>query len=167
MEFEGIKYKLNENKKADNDEIPKFSLTYSSGSTDKKRQNSYRIISALKQSKDIIIELDSTLFCVLEKEKELYIAKFIDSLKAIGLDYSYKKMPSQKVASSILTIKVNTKVDIYKIFLHVTDADWDSEAFRKVLPDIGVKYYIPVDNGSMPSIDELDRMIDSEKLSRF
>lgn len=149
-------------------ESAQISLTYKQqGSEEKARESSYEILSALKSDNDVIIELNSTLFNLPDKEKDSYFRKFVETIRSLDLEYRYRKVSvnTQSIFSFLFGQKT---VQAHEILVYVPHEVWLTETFRSILPIYGARYYVTKEAAEADEIlEEMYRMMDFDKLDFF
>lgn len=168
MKDKKIKFKVNKSDGGLNS--PQFSISWKQpASEDDTKLSSYEILSALKGDNDILIEVNSSLFNAPVSERETCAMNFLESVRDLGLDYRYRKGTSQASQSFISQLfGFNKNVQSHEILAYIPDKIWRTEGFYRVLPTYGARYYItrePVESSKI--LDDMSRMLDSEKLDYF
>jgi len=107
--------------------------------------------------------LNSSLLALDVHDKESLGERFTENLQHFGLQYIKKnKIENQK--RRILSISLEGKnVKEYEIYALIPHKIWCDEAFKKILPQFGIRYYLPVENrlDNLQAFVELD---DEERL---
>jgi hypothetical protein len=135
-----IKFKLVENTNAKNGSS-KFTLSYFSRKIDS-IQASDEIISALKADSDIILEVNSEYHNLNENENTALATKLTGAYERMNVEYRKKKIVVDS-RRSILSFAIKSeKVEGFQLFAYITDEIWCEQEFKKLIPDIVVKYYI-------------------------
>lgn len=172
MNFESYSIKLKKNKNDSNLDSAQFSLSYKQHKTkaDIKKQ-SYEIISALKGDNNLIIEMNSSLFSA-RVDKDSHVKKFVNSIRDLNLDYRYNKVPAKGSPSFLSKIFGGDDNEYaHEILAFVPHNIWSTEDFENIIPLCGIRYYITkrtaLDIGGEELLNEMSRMMDSEKLNYF
>jgi hypothetical protein len=156
-----IKIKISEIDTVKNPQAVKFSLTYHARKMDNS-QVSYEIMSKLKGQEDIILEVNSSLLNLSEKENKELFSKLEDTFEKMDIKYNNKKI---KVTAkrAILSISVSNKeINGFQLFARITDITWNDEAFKRIIPQIGIRYYI-LESGNQIDPDSFAVLDDEEK----
>jgi hypothetical protein len=143
LNLKKIKVKANKNKIKD---APNFLIAYDQmGNDEKKKLESYQIISALVQDKDIFVEIKSELMSVTKGIREDFFMDFLKTVKNFGLIYRYKKLPPSQ--RSFLSLDFLSKPrDNHEALIYIPNEIWKKEEISKLLPTYGLKYYICKNN---------------------
>lgn len=137
-----IKIKITDNSNTKLAEYANFSIAYSSRKMESS-QVSYEIISALKESNDLIIELNSALINLDVQKKNSLRNNFIEGLQNLGIEFTSKKVAVQE-GRTILSITLDTKkVEGFEIYALVKHEIWLDKEFKKIIPRFGARYYLP------------------------
>lgn len=149
--------------------MPQFSLNYKPDKGQSNSNISYEILSKLKQDHDVVIEINTSLFIQTEKSINFLPEKFLAEIRNLNLEYSYKKVNASGNKGFLYSLLVGKKLDEgHEIIVYIPDIIWKSEAFRRILPDFGVRYYIMNKSGEGNKVlEEMNRMMDSEKVDYF
>lgn len=157
-----IKAKVSDNTHKKDYEVSKLSISYSARKIDNS-QASYEIISALKADDNIIIELNSSLLNLSQKDNMMLFTELIDSLEAIGIEYRNKKI-SVSAKRSLFSIAIEgKKIEGFELFAFIPHEIWCDQEFRKIIPNVGVKYYLPK-SSSENNLDAFVNLGENEKL---
>lgn len=162
---------IKESKQAPSMDSPKFNIGYASDRFDPKEWKGYRIISALKGSDQMILELNSALLNLPYNQRADVALTFIDDLKARGLEYRYRKINvNQSGGMFDQLLNFGKKNDTaHQIFINMPDEMWqDEKTIFSFLPLYGMKYFIH----SRPNGEVLDPLFngyltDEEILGSF
>lgn len=162
------KLKIVDNSKNVKSGGPQFSLSYSPENKNAGSNTSYEILSLFKEDNDIVIEVDTSLTIQSKRSNKFIPEDFISEIRKANLEYSYKKSQSQRqdIFSTLFGLKKTD--DEHVITVYVPDNVWKDEAFKRLLPDCGVRYYIMKgSNEARKVLDEMNLMMDSEKNNYF
>lgn len=139
------KIKIIENKSSKGPDTARYNLNYGINSkVDQQRRNSHSIISALKGTKSVLLDVNSTLFNLQPYKRDSYAMDFIKAVKSMGLEYRYRKIPntgSQSFFGKLFGFD-NKASDSHQIFVVISDETWTNEGFISSLPFYGVKYCV-------------------------
>lgn len=143
----------------------KFAVSYST----KKRENSqisYEIVSSLKGENDIIIEINSSFLNFSEKESKEFLPRLLEELDNYQIKYKKRKILANN-RKTILSVTVkNETVEGFELFAIIPNEIWKDDRFRKIIPKIGVRYYLPKTQSDI-NLDELIDLDESQKISLF
>lgn len=169
MSLDAKKLKIRENKTDGSLNFARFALTYKVPETlDQSRQNSFEILSLLKCDKDVIIEINSSLFSVPENRREMIVMDFIDNIRSLGLEYRYRKVAATG-SQSILTLLFGKKNNqAHEVLVYVPHNVWVQESFKSALPLNGARYFVVNESlDAAKALEDMDRMMDYEKIRFF
>lgn len=159
---------LNKNKVSNDINMPQYTISYKAKATNTKVGSlSYRIISALKEDSDIVLEVNSSLFSLPQADRESFALIFLSAVRNIDLDYSYRKTssPSKSFFSQLFGKKEECS---HEILVYIPDEVWKKEDFFNIIPKYGVRYYITKDNtDGKKVIEDMNKMLDEEKIEKF
>jgi hypothetical protein len=165
--LDSFKLKLKKNKGNAGAEFPQYSLSYK---WDQKSpcKAVYAIISALKGSSDVIIEVHTDFFGGIN-DKENFIADFLNNIALHKLEYRHRKVPTNQ-RPSIFGIPIGKKVkeDAHEIAVFVPARLWEEEFITDILPVYGARYYIskaPADDRDI--LNDIWSMSYEEKADAF
>jgi hypothetical protein len=172
MIFGNKKIKIIENKGKVSLSSPRFIIDYvnSRNKTEDGQSKSYELISLLKNKSDVFVEVNSLLLSLPESKREGTAMDFIKSVKALGLDYRYRKIGSSRERPFFKLILNRESNENHEILVRVPNTIWEQETFKSILPLYGVRYYIC--NKSTDENKILDAMyngqlLDEEKIDLF
>lgn len=156
-----IKIKLAEVDTSKNPQASRFSLAYRARKMDNS-QVSYEILSKLKAQADMILEVNSSLLNLSEKENKELFSKLVDALEKMNIEYRNKKI-KVNAKRSVLSISVSSKeIEGFELLALISDKAWRDEATKKIIPQIGVRYYI-LEAGTQISPDSFANLDEEEK----
>ena len=164
-----VDYKLKLTKITNRNDInsPQYSLIYSH----KRRPQlkiGYEIISLLKENNDIILEIDTSLIVQTKSSNKFNYEDFISDIKKMNLQYSYKKSQAQRHDLLLTLFGFKRNEDVHIITVYVPDNVWKDEAFKKIIPDCGIRYYIMKGSDEARKVlDDMNMMTDREKNNYF
>ncbi len=140
-----IKVKLSETTRKNSIGISGFSITYS-GKRLENSEVSYSIISALKCKNYSYLELNSSLINMDTLNKIKFSNQYIEKLQEFGIQFITKKTKENE-KKRILSISLEGRqIEGFEIFAYIPNEIWCDKDFKKVIPQIGLKYYIPFEN---------------------
>lgn len=151
-----IKFKVLNNYNNKDSDVSKFSIAYSARNIDMS-QVSYEIISALKSEGDIIFEVNSSLLNSSDNNNKTIISSLIDSLERMGIEYQDKRKKID-AKRAIFSIQLQgKKIEGYEVFALIPHNIWCDQEFRKIIPKIGVRYYL-LKTGSENDLDTFTKL---------
>lgn len=124
---------------------PRYSLLYRrEGLTEDAKKLSYTIISRLVKDRDLLIEVDSSLFVSSDPtSKEKVFQELVIKLRQMQLDFRYRKHSSplkRKIFGlSISLAQTDTE---HELFIYVPNRLWVQDGFWELLPEQGATYHI-------------------------
>lgn len=145
-----LKICLKENKYKESMDLARYCLSYNRVKTiGQKKQVGYEILSKLKGTNDVFIEVKTNLLTLEESLAETCALDFLKAVNDLGLSYRTKKVIAEKrnILGGILNF-AKKKREVPEILAYVPDAIWRKKEFYSILPIYGVRYYIckePVD----------------------
>lgn len=160
--------KLRENKDWERDGGPRFVIAYNKKATDEqKRKNSYDILSKLIGKSDVIMELNGSLLSLPPKKRAEYALEFIDSIKALGLEYRRSKVVTSS-SPTLLSLFKQVKVEDLVVAAYIPNEIWTKEDMRSLLSFYGAKYLV-VKEASSPSemLDMHQGMKEEQQVDHF
>jgi hypothetical protein len=168
MTVENLNIKLKANKSSGNMSYPDYSLTFrQSGSELEERKNSYSILSALKGRSDVLVEINSSLLILPVEQREAQTLGFLDIVRALGLDYRYRKVSSGIIQSFISALFGSKNSAAHEVLACVPDEIWSMPDFYQTIPIYGARFYVPgINESSGQLLDEMQQLPDSEKASK-
>jgi hypothetical protein len=164
------KIKVKENKSERTLSKPQFTLSLQqTNSLEQQLENSYEALSKLIEASDVIIDLNSSLTNLPIPKREPYAFKFLDSVKALGLEYKYSATASNSSPSFLSGLfGGNKNIQEHHVLVYVPHEIWVMKDFEKLLPLYGARYFILKENSDgLKALEDLQKMLDSEKLGYF
>ncbi len=140
-----IKLKLSNITNKNNSDVSSFSLIYSGKKLDKP-EVSYQIISALKAETFLFLELNSTLLNMGTNDKMVLASKFREELQNFGIQFISKKITDNEKRRVLSIALEGRKVEGYEIYALIPNEIWCDPEFKKVIPEVGIRYYLPFEN---------------------
>lgn len=126
-----------ENKSSSKSQGHRFQISY------KSEMNSFKILSSLKQDKDVFIEVTSTLQNLPVKQRNSQVLQFLDTVKDMGLVYKYRKFPQSSAQNSIFGfLNLSSSQETHELLACIPHSKWQKDSFSKLLPRFGARYYI-------------------------
>lgn len=159
---EQIKLKLSNITNKNNSGVSSFSLIYSGKKLDG-LEVSYQIISALKAETFLILELNSTLLNMGANDKMVLASEFKEELQYFGIQFISKKIMDNEKRRVLSISLEGKKIEGFEIYALIPNEIWCDQEFKKVIPKVGARYYLPFENseGNLPAFVDLD---EEEKL---
>lgn len=150
---------------------PRFLITYKSkGTEEENSKNSYGMISTLKGTSDIIMELNSSLLITNESKRESTSVNFIKAIKTLNLIYRYRKGAPIGKKSLFSQLLGGASKEAHEVRVYIPNEIWSQEGFNSILPTGGLRYYIlkdPVDGNNILEDLHNGQMLDDEKIDFF
>ena len=142
--------------------LSNFSITYS-GKRLGNSEVSHRIISSLKNNSYVYLELNSSLLNLDTPNKAKYSNQYTQQLQTFGIQFISKRTKENE-KKRILSISLEGRqIEGFEIFADVPNEIWCEKDFKEVIPQIGLRYYIPFENteSNLPAFVDLS---EDEKL---
>jgi hypothetical protein len=124
---------------------PRYSLSYRRGGMDKpSKKLSYDIISCLVRDRDLLLEINSSLFIDLSpNEKEKIFEGLVVGLRDLNIDYRYSQHTSPKKRKILgVSISLSQMDTEHQLLIYVPNYVWLKDEFWEFLPDYGVTYNV-------------------------
>ncbi|MHB8064050.1 MAG: hypothetical protein ACYDG2_15730 [Ruminiclostridium sp.] len=161
---ENVKIKVSDYTRDKDSEFAKFSVTYSAKKIDNSTI-SHQIISTLKEEDNIIIEINSSLLNLSENESKIFISKFIASLEKMKIEYRNKTI-LMNAKRTILSLRLESKkIKGIELFAYIPNEIWMNHEFIKIIPNVGVRYYLPKLH-TQNNLDDFVSLDEEEKLEQ-
>lgn len=160
--------KIKESKSFETDNSPRFMLTFKGKlSEEQKRINSYDLLSRLIGSSDVIVELNGTLLNLPSKNRDAYITKFIDEVKALGLEYRCSKATSVS-SPSLLNLFGNKTRQEQVTAVYVPNEIWLKPEMKNLISLYGARYLVLKEKlDVLEALDHFQRMEENEEVDYF
>lgn len=139
-----------------------FSLAYS-GRKIENAEISYQIISTLKAKTFLYLELNSSLLSSEVHDKEGLAEMFTEKLQDFGLQFIRKKKIENEKRRILSVSLEGRKVHGFEIYALIPHEIWCDEAFKKILPQFGIRYYLPLET----LMDNLQAFVDLDEEERL
>jgi len=147
---------------------PQYSVTYK---VNLRNGVNYAILNALAGDRDVVLTMNTDLMFGAEgKEKRLF-EEFMDRVKAKGLAYRERVVPSTKdfaIFGFVLNRTKKKKQDAQEAAVYIPRAVWGAADFAPFLPTWGAQYYMakaPMDERE--TVDRVLDMTDEERAEVF
>ena len=163
------KIKIKEFKTWEAFENPRFTLMFEETASEELwRKRSYDELSSLIGSGDVTIELDSSLLSVSSQQRESYALKFLDDIRALGVEYKcLKSAPGSNPSFWEGMLGKKTK-QAFDIIAYIPNETWSKAEMENSLSLYGAKYFITKDESDRTKVlDDFQKMLDDEKLNYF
>jgi hypothetical protein len=124
---------------------PRYSLTYRRGGLNQtSKKLTYDIISNLVKDRDLLIEIDSSLFSLsYPGAKEKFFEELVAELRDLKIEYKYRKhSSSQKRKIFGLSISLSQTENEHELLIYVPNRTWVRDGFWKLLPEQGATYRV-------------------------
>lgn len=169
MDINSKTIKIKETKTEDSLESARYYLSYKqSNKVEEARTFSYKLLSLLKGSSDVVMEINTSLFFSSGTNSD-FIQFYIEYAKKLGLDYRYRKIQAsgnKSIFSRLLSQGKNQ--DAHELIIHVPAGIWEMEGFCDYINTNGTRYYFTgAEKASGNLLDEMGRMTDTDKLNFF
>lgn len=169
MDFSKNTIKIKENKSRESLDTARFHLSYKLiEKLEQLRPFCYNLLSSLKGSSDVVMEINTNLVAVSQTSDKDLIQYYTELAKKLGLDYKYRKIPfagNNSIFSKLFNMK---KQDAYELVIHIPAAIWDTEGFSDYINTCGTRYYFTDNEKSTDKLlDEMDKMTDIDKHNFF
>lgn len=154
-----IKIKISQNTSYKNASSNQVSIAYSSRKIDNS-DASYEILSSLISGSDIIIELNSSLLNLAEREGKLLVSTLIDAFEDMGIQYKKKKIAVSAKKTILSIIIESKKQEGFELSAYIPHEIWCTQEFKNIIPDNGaLRYYLPkaeteIDFDAFSELDE-------------
>lgn len=124
---------------------PRYSLLYRRNGLDRSSKKlSYDIISRLVKDRDLLVELDSSLFSGSTSEaEEKVFAELVVKLRDLNIDYKYSKRssPEERKIFGLSISKAQTGIR-HVLLIYIPNRFWVQDGFWELLPQQGVTYHV-------------------------
>lgn len=142
-------------------ESAQYTLTYPAN----QENANYQILSALIDSHDVLIEINSSRFALLPEKREEHFKQLMQSFRDHNIEYRYHKIldTSNPSIFSRLFKKDNTA---HKMIAYLSHEFWQSEEFRSMMPIRGARYYV-LEEPENSIIDKMQQMMEEEIMEYF
>lgn len=163
------KIKITSHKSEPSLNSPQFTIIIGQAKTKNRQvQNNYEILTKLIGSSDIVISLDSTLMNLPYQRRMPLIQDFLESIRALNLEYKLMKVTSPSSQSFLSMLFREKDTENQEILAYIPNEIWMNGTFKEILPFYGARYFITKDNSNSPAIlDDMQKMTDDEKLDYF
>lgn len=163
------KMKITERKTDNSLDSPRFVLTLGQmKSQDLQISGNYDAITKLIGTSDVVIDLDSSLLSLPYSKREPYVMKFLETIRALNLEYKYQKFESQSKRSIISMLFGSANKKEHEILAYIPNELWAKGDFKNTFPVYGARYFIIKENSdSLKLLEDMQKMLDAEKLEYF
>lgn len=124
---------------------PRYSLLYRRKGLDRTTKKlSYDIISRFVKDRDLLVELDSSLFSGVSSDAiEKVFAELVAKLRDLNIDYRYSKCssPEERKIFGLSISRAQTSIR-HILLIHVPNRFWVQDEFWGLLPQQGVTYHV-------------------------
>jgi len=147
---------------------PRYSLLYRRNGLDQTSQKlSYDIISRLVKDRDLLVEVDSSLFSDSTSDaKEKVFAELVAKLRDWNIDYKYSKHSSPEDRKIFGLSISRAQISIRHVLLiHIPNRFWVQDGFWELLPQQGVTYHVLNQETNGPELLDaiyVGRLLDEE-----
>lgn len=165
-----LNIRVKENKSSWGLNMPRYMVSYKNNSIEEENcKNSYEIISSLKGNNDLFIEFNSSLLVNGEAKRELCTSNFIKAVKAMSLNFRYRKGAPTYKKSFFAQLLGGGNKEAHEMLVYIPDDIWKQEGFNSILPS-GMRYYIingPTDGNKLLEDIFNGQLMDDEKIDLF
>lgn len=160
--------KIKENKSWGADSGPRFMLTFNTkASEEQKRKSSYDILSKLIKDNDIIMEVNGSLLNLPPKKRDSFASKFIEDIKALGLEYRCSNITSA-VSNSLLNLFKNKTTEDQVVLAYVPNEIWSRAEMKNLIPFYGARYFVLKEKSDRSkALDYLQNIGENEQFDYF
>ena len=136
---------------------PRYSLSYGrAGLSKSSKKLSYDIVSSLTKDRDLILEVNSSLFFDSHLgDKEKIVEEIVAKLCEMNIDYKYRKHSYAK-KKRILGISIpqsQTQTE-HELLIFIPNHLWVKDGFWEFIPEFGVTYHVLRQNTDGPKLLE-------------
>lgn len=173
MGSNNIKYKFVDTGAKPNFKDPQYSISYHA---EKKKDNtkvSYNIISALAENKDIIIEINTSLFIGGRRIVNKIVDDFLSEIQRLSLAHYHRniKVTGSRGFFSFLFAR-DKEEEAHEILVYVPNKIWKNNELYNMLPNLGLRYYIvdantDSDEDAKAILDKMNILNDQAKIDSF
>ncbi len=159
---------IKENKSWGADSGPRFALRLKvKTSEEQKRKNSYDILSKLIGSSDVIIELNGSLLNLPSKNRDAYASKFIEDIKALGVEYRCSKVKTFSSAS-LLNLFGNKPTQEQVVVAYIPNEIWSKVEMENLIPFYGARYFVLKEKSEgSEMLEHFQKMEENEQIDYF
>lgn len=163
------KMKITERKTDNSLDSPRFVLTLGRmKSQDMQISGNYDAITKLIGTNDVVINLDSSLLSLPYSKRESYVIKFLETIRALNLEYKYQKFESQSKRSIISMLFGSSNKKEHEILAYIPNELWAKCDFKNTFPVYGASYFVLKEKSdSSKLLEDMQKMLDAEKLEYF
>ena len=149
-----------------------FSLIYGRNkSGPENRELSFKILSLLKQSQNVILEIDSSLFLLSKpQESDPLIETLVEDLRQMGILFRRQTFQSNPTRGLFSLFGISKSTTAHQVFALIDHETWRQDQFKSCLPKKGLRYYICKETGDEQKLFEdfsSGRLTDSDKKALF
>jgi len=164
--------KLTEFKKSPDLSSAHYSLDYSKAMKKYRQEDNInlQILSILIGDADVIMEFNSSLLFSTgnKRRKEELVNNFISTLKNHDINYRYRKLPYRSSPRGLFSFLMSQTNDVlHEVFAYIPNKLWNSSPFQQIVPEEGLRFYVIREKKNENLLDDIQNMMDSEKLESF
>ncbi|MFW5808576.1 MAG: hypothetical protein ACOCWH_05955, partial [Spirochaetota bacterium] len=156
---------VGENRSKGEETQPRFVIRYSGKNP---LERSRKIISAIKQTADMIMTLNTAQMPPHAGDGESFMERCIGTAREYSVEYRYHKVQSagrESVVERLFGLRKSERYEHEACFL-ITDAVWHTRAADKLRTMAPLTYYILRETGTSAEVlDSIQNMMDGEKRS--
>lgn len=162
------KITIRENKSWDPDSSPRFILTFNGkASEEEKKKNSYDLLSKLIGDSDVIVEINGSLLGLPIKSRDSYISKFIEDIRALGLECRSSKTTAVS-SPSLLNLFGNKTTQEKVSAAYIPNEIWTKAQMQDLISSYGARYFVLNQRSdATQTLDYFQRMDEGERVDYF
>ncbi len=159
MESKNFKCKFTEMTTETNFKDPQYSINYNTGKSIESTVASYNIISALMEDKDIVMEINTSLFITGRNKSKTIAENFLSEIQKLDLIYNFRNIKcSNRKGFLNLNFGKNKEEEEQEILVYVPNEIWKNNKLYTILPHSGIRYYIV--DGNTDSEEDAKTILD-------
>jgi hypothetical protein len=166
MTSTGLKLALTGNKPDSG--LPQYTLSYKTGTGRPDTDISYEILSKLKKDKDVVIEINTSLFLSTALKTDIRPEAVLAEIRSLDLAYTYRKVKGTVNQGFLSMFFGKRPEDFHEIYVYIPNNLWCSNIYKKLVPANGARFYIlkKSEEGSLV-LDKMACLTDLEKADHF
>lgn len=131
-------------------------------------RTSHAILSSLKADGDLVLELNSNLFCNSDRPKDSLVFECLETAKKLGLEHSYRKLPPPGSSTIFERLLNLPKENGHELLVLITGEVWKNEDILNLILPYGARYYMaPGLSGDCGPLASFGGMTDMDRLKHF
>lgn len=159
---------IKENKSWGPESGPRFILSFSrKASEEQKRKTSYDVLSKLIGDSDVLVEINGSLLNLPPKDRDSYASRFIEDIKALGLEYRCSKITAL-ASNSLLNLFGNKTTQEKVVAAYIPNEIWSKAQMQDLICLFGTRYFVLKEKTDVSeTLDYFQRMDESERVDYF